>query len=323
VERVSLAPPPRLSREEALSRVQEWIPGVERVLCIQSTPRQYVLVLEGGQKVDIGSVESLASQRKVRVRVAEVLKVLPRWLDQRYWDDMAQAIMDASEDVEAPEAEELDLLRAWLEAYLDERSPAREDDPQAWESHFRMELPLYWKGDLAINATNFASWVGDRRGHRIRPREMALLLRRYGAEPVKVQHKGSGANRTRRYWAIPASLLPPEWVPSEPSEEAANENAFAGSQIVGTPSASDYLANSVLDGKKVGGSQVVRYKNELNTSQSSDYLTTGGTKPVQNGVSRVVRWSGSSDYLTTAKGEKDFSTEEEGEVLSDEGVDWF
>ncbi len=320
MERVSLAPPPRLSREEALSRVQEWIPGVERVLCIQSTPRQYVLVLEGGQKVDIGSVESLASQRKVRVRVAEVLKVLPRWLDQRYWDDMAQAIMDASEDVEAPEAEELDLLRAWLEAYLDERSPAREDDPQAWESHFRMELPLYWKGDLAVNATNFASWVGDRRGHRIRPREMALLLRRYGAEPVKVQRwKGSGANRSRRYWAIPASLLPPEWVPSE---EEANENTFSSSQITGSVEPSDYARNALQNGESEGSSHIVREVNPPDNSPTSDYVTREPIEPVQNGVPGLVRYLQASDYVTRTP-EKDFSTEEEGEVLSDEGVDWF
>lgn len=318
MERVSLAPPPRLSREEALSRVQEWIPGVERVLCIQSTPRQYVLVLEGGQKVDIGSVESLASQRKVRVRVAEVLKVLPRWLDQRYWDDMAQAIMDASEDVEAPEAEELDLLRAWLEAYLDERSPAREDDPQAWESHFRMELPLYWKGDLAINATNFASWVGDRRGHRIRPREMALLLRRYGAEPVKVQRwRNSGTNRSRRYWAIPASLLPPEWVPSE---EEANENTFSSSQITGSVEPSDYARNALQNGESEGSSHIVREVNPPDNSPTSDYVTREPIKPVQNGVPGLVRYLQASDYVTRTP-EKDFSTEEEGG--GDEGIDWF
>lgn len=323
MERVNLAPPPRLSREEALSRVQEWIPGVERVLCIQSTPRQYVLVLEGGQKVDIGSVESLASQRKVRVRVAEVLKVLPRWLDQRYWDDMAQAIMDASEDVEAPEAEELDLLRAWLEAYLDERSPAREDDPQAWESHFRMELPLYWKGDLAINATNFASWVGDRRGHRIRPREMALLLRRYGAEPVKVQRwKGSGANRSRRYWAIPASLLPPEWVPSEGEAGEVSDNASSSSQITGSVEPSDYARNALQNGESEGSSHIVREVDPPDNSQSSDYVTREATKPVQNGAPSLVRYLQASDYVTRTP-EKDFSTEEEGEVLSDEGVDWF
>ncbi|UZX16536.1 hypothetical protein KQ693_05765 [Thermus sp. PS18] len=309
---VKLAPPEHLSREEAMERVRQWLPWVERVLCIQSTPRTYVLVMEDGRRVDIGPVEHLASQRKVRVRVAEAMKVLPRWLDQRYWDDMAQAIMDASEDVEAPEAEEMDLLRAWLESYLDERHPALEEDREAWESHFRMELPLYWKGDLCVNATNFASWVGDRRGHRIRPREMALLLRRYGAEPVKVQRKVGGSNRTRRYWTIPASLLPEDWVVAE----EATENAFAGSQIVGGAQVSDYLTNSVQDGEKEGGSQVVRSKNGGNTSQVSDYLTTEAEKPVLNGVSRVVRYDAASDYLTT-NAEKDFSTEEGGEDDAD------
>ena len=304
---VNLSPPERLPREEALKRVRYWLPWVEKVLCIQSTPRQYVLVMEDGGRVDLGPAETLASQRRVRVKVAEAMKVLPRWLDQRYWDEMAQAIMDASEDVEAPEAEEFDLLRAWLEAYLDERHPALEEDQEAWESHFRMELPIYWRGDVAVNATSLAAWVGDRRGHRIRPREMALLLRRYGAEPVKVQRKSSGSNRTRRYWVIPSALLPEGWAPLE---EEGTENAFAGSQIVRDQQASDYHENSVQNGEKEGGSQVVRSKNGGNTFQVSDYLTTGGEKPVQNGVPLVVRYHRPSDYLTTEGGEKSFSTSE-------------
>ena len=79
---VSMAPPERLPREEALARLREWIPGVERVLRVLSTPVHYALVVEG-TRVELGPVDTLLSQRRFRARVVESLNVLPRWLDQR------------------------------------------------------------------------------------------------------------------------------------------------------------------------------------------------------------------------------------------------
>jgi hypothetical protein len=127
-------------------------------------------------------------------------------VDQRYWDLIVQVIAQATVDYEAPEAEELDWLVSLLEAYLDFYKPASEEDEAAWKSHVRMELPVKHGGTVLVHATHLARWSTESRGQWIRPREMAYLLRRYGAENVRVEFR-TGGYVHRRYWALPASLL--------------------------------------------------------------------------------------------------------------------
>lgn len=339
---VTMAPPERLPKEEALRRIQEWIPGTERVLRILSTPVQYALVVEGGKRVDLGPVDVLLSQRRFRAKVVESLNLLPRWLDQRYWDSMAQAVLDAAEEVEAPEAEELDLLRAWLEAYLEERSPARADDPQSYEAHLRMELPVITPtGEVAVNSVNMATWLNDSRGVKIQPRALALLLRRYGSEMVKIQVWREGRNRTRRYWLIPATLLP-EWV-EELVEVEPGQNP---SRIVGYPEQATRGISIVQDGENGGSSRIVGEKNggaAQTPSQVSDYATRTSENGVQDGNNGLVAYAKPSDYATRlseadhtseapdgvvggspSEGEKDFPSEAldeaKGEDLPSNGL---
>jgi hypothetical protein len=205
----NLAPEEPLSKEEAMRRLREWIPWLTRVVRYLSTPRRYTLEMEGGAQVDLGAIDTLLSQRKFRGRVAEATGRLLRWVDQRYWDGMAQAILDAAEDVETPEAEELDALRGWLEVYLAERAPIEQGgDEVNWLEGVRREEPIYKDGEILINTTNFSMWVADRRGQRMLPRDLAILLRRYGAEPERVRTQYGNTSLHRRYWRIPASLLP-------------------------------------------------------------------------------------------------------------------
>ena len=312
---VSMAPPERLPREEALARLREWIPGVERVLRVLSTPVHYALVVEG-KRVELGPVDTLLSQRRFRARVVESLNVLPRWLDQRYWDSMAQAVLDAAEEVEAPEAEELDLLRAWLEAYLEERAPAQASDPQSYEAHLRLELPVVTPdGEVAVNAVNMATWVGDSRGAKIQPRALALLLRRYGAEARKLQVWKEGRNRTKRYWIIPSTLLP-EWARGLGEDF---EPGQGSSHIVTSPEQVTRGVSPVQDEKNGGSSHIVGEKIAPAPSQVSDYVTRPQGTPVQDGSNALVTWGNSSDYVTrlgdaehTSEPEKDFSTPPEG-----------
>lgn len=307
-----MAPPERLPREEALRRLREWIPGVERVLRVLSTPVQYALVVEG-KRVELGPVDTLLSQRRFRAKVVESLNILPRWLDQRYWDSMAQAVLDAAEEVEAPEAEELDLLRAWLEAYLEERSPARADDPQSYEAHLRLELPVVTpEGEVAVNSVNMATWIGDSRGAKIQPRALALLLRRYGAEARKLQVWKEGRNRTKRYWIIPSTLLP-EWAKELGGDF---EPGQGSSHIVTSPEQVTRGFSAVQHEKKEGSSHIVGEKIAPAPSQVSDYVTRPKENALQEGANGLVTWVNPSDYVTrlgdaehTSEPEKDFSAE--------------
>jgi len=198
------------TREEALRWLREewgW-PGLQAIRRYLSTPPRYTALLEDGRGVDLGNAETLLNQRRLRLAVFGATHHLLRWVDQRYWDDVVRVIALAAEDAEAPEAEEFDWLRGLLESYLEERKPASEDDRINWLAHHRMELPLVRQGEILVNSTNLATWAADVRGASIRPRDLALLLRRYGAEPVKVSVREHGVVRNRRYWQLPVSLVP-------------------------------------------------------------------------------------------------------------------
>ncbi|MCS7069320.1 MAG: hypothetical protein NZN28_11925 [Meiothermus sp.] len=298
--------------------MREWIPGVERVLRVLSTPVHYAMVVEG-RRVELGPVDTLLSQRRFRAKVVESLNVLPRWLDQRYWDSMAQAVLDAAEEVEAPEAEELDLLRAWLEAYLEERSPAQASDPQNYEAHLRLELPVITPdGEVAVNAVNMATWIGDSRGAKIQPRALALLLRRYGAEARKLQVWKEGRNRTKRYWLIPSTLLP-EWARGLGEELEPSQNP---SHIVGWPEQVTRGFSPVEDAKNEGSSHIVGEKIAPTPSQVSDYVTRPQENSVQDGDNSLVTWTKSSDYVTRLDEPKHTSESETQEKPSKGEIDF-
>lgn len=198
------------TQDEALRWLREdwgWS-GLEGIWRYLSTPPRYVAYLQGGQTVDLGSAEALLNQRRLRLAVFQSTHHLLRWVDQRYWDDVVRIIALASEDREAPESEEFDWLRGLLESYLEECKPATEDDPANWLAHHRMELPLVREGDLYINSVHLATWAMTSRGSRMRPREMAFLLRRYGAELEQLHANDGGRDRKRRYWRLSSGLIP-------------------------------------------------------------------------------------------------------------------
>jgi hypothetical protein len=195
-----------MTKEEALVYLRdEWgWSGLQEIRRYLSTPPRYVAIVNG-ERVELGTAETLLSQRKLRLRVFEATHHLLRWVDQRYWDDMVKLIARATTDYAAPEAEELDWLVGLLEAYLDAYKPAEEGDESAWKSHLRMELPIERGGSILVHATHLATWASTR-GNKIRPRELAFILRKYGAESVRVALKGGTVHR--RYWMLPHTLTP-------------------------------------------------------------------------------------------------------------------
>lgn len=276
------------SREEALRWLRdEWgWPGLRAVWRYLSTPPRYVARLEGGQTVDLGSAEALLNQRRLRLAVFGSTHHLLRWVDQRYWDDVVRVIALASEDREAPEAEEFDWLRGLVESYLEERKPALEDDQTNWLAHHRMELPLVRQGEIMINSTNLATWAADVRGANIRPRDLALILRRYGAEPTKLSVREHGIVRNRRYWQLPASLVP------EPINNMV-ENASTTSVSAVSASQQEALTatSPVLDDESEGCKRVSAQKTEREKmSETSAYTLTSAENAVQDAKTSVSAW---------------------------------
>ena len=283
------------TREDALRWLREewgW-PGLEGIRRYLSTPPRYTALLEDGRGVDLGNAETLLNQRRLRLAVFGATHHLLRWVDQRYWDDVVRVIALAAEDAEAPEAEEFDWLRGLLESYLEERKPASEDDRINWLAHHRMELPLVRQGDILINSTNLATWAADVRGASIRPRDLALLLRRYGAEPVKVSVREHGVVRNRRYWQLPASL-----VPESINNMAENTSATSVSAVSASEQQAITATNPVQDDEKKGCKRVSAQKTEQEKmSETSAYALTHVDNAVQDATMNV---SASEKHALTA-----------------------
>ena len=287
--------PPEMTREEALAYLRdEWgWPGLQEIRRYLSTPPRYVAVVND-QHVELGTAEALLNQRRLRLSVFQATHHLLRWVDQRYWDLIVQVIAQATVDYEAPEAEELDWLVSLLEAYLDAYKPAEEEDEAAWKSHVRMELPVERGGAILVHATHLAKWSTENRGQRIRPREMAYLLRRYGAESVRVEFRTSGYMH-RRYWALPASLL------GRQDEAEMDFTGVATSPLlrreVATPSApsstgeKNGVATSPLAFDSPGA--------DPEKQKGNGDVATGGEKRVLNGINPVATsFEGSGDVAT-------------------------
>ena len=283
------------TREDALRWLREewgW-PGLEGIRRYLSTPPRYTALLEDGRGVDLGNAETLLNQRRLRLAVFGATHHLLRWVDQRYWDDVVRVIALAAEDAEAPEAEEFDWLRGLLESYLEERKPATEDDQTNWLAHHRMELPLVRQGEILVNSTNLATWAADVRGASIRPRDLALLLRRYGAEPVKVSVREHGVVRNRRYWQLPASL-----VPESISNMAENTSETSVSAVSAYEQQAITATNPVQDDEKKGCKRVSAQKTEQEKmSETSAYALTHVDNAVQDATMNV---SASEKHALTA-----------------------
>jgi hypothetical protein len=157
-----------------------------------------------------------------------------------------------------------------------------------------MELPVERSGAVLVHATHLAKWSTEQRGQRIRPREMAYLLRRYGAESVRLALQSSGYVH-RRYWALPASLL---------SGRGEAETDFTGVATlpllggeVATPSApsstekKEGVATLPLRDDSRGG--------DPEKEKGSGNVATGGEKRVLNGINPVATsFEGSGNVAT-------------------------
>jgi hypothetical protein len=284
-----------MTREEALAYLRdEWgWPGLQEIRRYLSTPPRYVAVVNG-RHVELGTAEALLNQRRLRLSVFQATHHLLRWVDQRYWDLIVQVIAQATVDYEAPEAEELDWLVSLLEAYLDAYKPASEEDEAAWRSHVRMELPVERGGTVLVHATHLARWSTESRGQRIRPREMAYLLRRYGAENVRVEFR-TGGYVHRRYWALPASLL------SGQDEAETDFTGVATSPLLGGEVATPSAPSSTGKDEVIATSPLVfdSPSEGQKKQKGNGDVATGRENRVLNGVNPVATsFEGSGDAAT-------------------------
>lgn len=234
-----------MDRTAALLDLQEWLPGLEAVKRYLATPSRYALMVDG-HEVEVGTVEQLLSQSKLRARIVEATLRLPGWVHNTKWDAVLERVLAAVTDVEVAQTSDYDLLLEWLALYLEQRKPVLEADERNWLPSLRQEQPVFYRGEVAVNVNGLARWLHEHRNEkRTSPSALAMLLKRYGAESVLIRAMDGGVRRGRRYWVLPTSLLP-EWLIT--SLEDVNQTYSDMDQVEQSGSEEIAHENTVQDG---------------------------------------------------------------------------
>ncbi|MCL4395829.1 MAG: hypothetical protein M1482_13680 [Chloroflexi bacterium] len=156
----------------------------------------------GKSHLRLNGVDQLIQQSKFRLRIGDLCgHVIRDRFSPTDWQDIAQALLSACEDVEVgEESTDAGLVNSWLGAYfgfytiLD--SLDVEDDTRS---------PFLHQGRVHVYIDHFRRFIA-KRGDRLDMRELSILLRRAGAKPVKLQGRAKSdwkGVRSVRVWQLP------------------------------------------------------------------------------------------------------------------------
>jgi len=211
---------------DRIADVNELIGGqvnLVRVLKYIGDPPTYVLETDCGT-ITLGRVDRITSPAMMRNSIAESTGKLIRRYKAKGWDPIAQAILNACEDVDLGEASRpSQAIGQALESYLDEtRAGADRDDALStslpWSEHAT--------GELWFSLAHFLKWLYAG-GQKLTRTEGARRLRELGSEPKTIKFiRQRGANAGKRtstsYWRVPHRVEPEgegdraaEWVEVE------------------------------------------------------------------------------------------------------------
>jgi hypothetical protein len=192
-----------------------------RITKFISEPREYAIETASGC-IRLGPVQNLIEPYALQAKIAELAgRMIPSFKKNSEWAKIQQALLDACIDVAVgDEGTNAGLANSWLTAYLGARpvldSVEESDDTRS---------PFVRDGRIHVYMADFRRWVHINHGDRIPPKEMGILMRRAGAEPVKVPCGRS----SRQVWRLAEGFVPPErstapdWVTEEqPGEDKIN-----------------------------------------------------------------------------------------------------
>jgi len=195
-----------MEKEVAVARVSEWA-GVEivEIRRYEVTPPVYSLVLKDGREVYLGPAKAARSQVHVKTALAEAVMVWPQLYDSKSWEDVVEAILTGCVIISVPGGDEYSRLLGWLQEYLEQNPPIGEESESQWVNAIQGKKPIRKGLAVLVNATDMSEWLRDRRV-QVQEKELALLLRRYGATPEGVSTSRKYGRIFRRYWNV-APLL--------------------------------------------------------------------------------------------------------------------
>ena len=177
---------------------------IRRVLKFITDPPQYRLVLEEGC-IHLGGVESILNPTKFRASIAAVSGHLIQRFNGTRWDPVAQAILQAVEELDlGADSSAEGLVDEWLGEYLAQHKPSdeRQDAIAIREPFFDPD------GQPAFFLSEFRSWLAFHRDERLGRRQIATLLRSASCTPrvVSYTREPDGHKSTVHVWVAPPSV---------------------------------------------------------------------------------------------------------------------
>ena len=174
---------------------------VRRILKFVTDPPQYRLVLESGT-IHLGGVESILNSSKFRAAIAAVSGTLIQRFNGTRWDPVAQAILQAVEELDlGADSSAEGLVGEWLGDYLAQHRPV-EDRNEA----IPIRMPFFDpEGLAAFFLPEFKTWLKFHRDETLGRRQIATLLRSAGVVPKTVAFVRETDNHktTVSVWVVP------------------------------------------------------------------------------------------------------------------------
>lgn len=180
------------------------------------TDRPTFTVWVDQDRVELGTVDTLLSQRKFRSRVAEVIGRLPNWIHERDWDSAVAHMLQACEWLEVPTTTQAETVTLWLSYYLDRYRPTHRHDGDAqYEAAVRNRAPIQDARGIWISLEDLRAFVNNEIRERGSRAELGTALTSHGATTDRISVGNRETRVQRRYWLLPAALLPEELIPEE------------------------------------------------------------------------------------------------------------
>ncbi len=180
------------------------------------TDRPTFTLWVGQDQVELGTIETLLSQRKFRSRVAETVGRLPNWIHERDWDSAVAHMLQACEWLEVPTTTQAETLTIWLSYYLDRYRPTHRHDGDAqYEAAVRNRAPIQDGRGIWISLEDFRAFITNEIRERVSRAELGTALTVNGAVTDRISVGNRETRVQRRYWLLPPILLPEELIPEE------------------------------------------------------------------------------------------------------------
>jgi hypothetical protein len=206
---LSQTPPDQQSNTEhtdVLSAVSKSIRiEITRVTRSKSDPPSFGVETPFGSG-SLGGVEAIVSNRKFRLKMAELTNRIPRKLKDDDWEPIAQALLQVAEiedlGVEATLAGRAETLVSLYLGNQPKQAVAEMSDKTVGLLPVRLEPFIGDDGATRIFASGFRQWLAEHQHDAMNGNQVAELLAAIGATPETHHYKVDGRRTTRSLWKL-------------------------------------------------------------------------------------------------------------------------